>query len=378
MAYANGIITAPVSIADIQAVLGTPASDVGTLCTLDKKINKWSRRKPVACYPLFRVTEADMVDVSYGLSVPVLAGPFESCIQKIVNGDESTKWGYVTPKGGRNSPYRMTDFENYYHNATPPFPYRTGDVKFNVADDKMKIYFDFPVDEADPDVVGIDSYNVKLSEIKFSPGLVNNLGEFKLAIAVKQDNSPTVGAKRYLSEKTLEEGGHSVTVESAGLSAGFDYTCYPFFYKEQGDSFLVVPSDGMSFKMHCYKNGSGDLGGDDTKKTFTFNLSYVNGVPTGTIKISNLTTSQIILTNIEVTFVRYVDDAPVTQGVWIPYTGAWPIAANGSVTLNIPSDGYWKDLKVPEKDIENVTYAQLTATSSKGSGVVVSDTEEVW
>jgi hypothetical protein len=42
----NGKITAPVSIYDVQQVLGENSTDLATLCK-SSKINKWSVKKPI-------------------------------------------------------------------------------------------------------------------------------------------------------------------------------------------------------------------------------------------------------------------------------------------------------------------------------------------
>ena len=46
MSHANNIISAPVSIDDIKAVLGESSNDVATLCR-SSNINMWSKKKPV-------------------------------------------------------------------------------------------------------------------------------------------------------------------------------------------------------------------------------------------------------------------------------------------------------------------------------------------
>ena len=46
MANSGGIISAPVSFADVNSVLGTSHTSLGLLCT-DNNINKWAKYKPV-------------------------------------------------------------------------------------------------------------------------------------------------------------------------------------------------------------------------------------------------------------------------------------------------------------------------------------------
>ena len=47
MAYANGIISAPVSIYDIQRAIGVSSKYLGTLCK-SNNINMWAKWKPVS------------------------------------------------------------------------------------------------------------------------------------------------------------------------------------------------------------------------------------------------------------------------------------------------------------------------------------------
>ena len=46
MSIVNGIIQAPVSIADVKTVLGETSNDLATLCK-SEKINIWAKFKPV-------------------------------------------------------------------------------------------------------------------------------------------------------------------------------------------------------------------------------------------------------------------------------------------------------------------------------------------
>ena len=46
MSNANGLISAPVSFADVNTTLGTSHTDLGNLCT-DTNIKMWARYKPV-------------------------------------------------------------------------------------------------------------------------------------------------------------------------------------------------------------------------------------------------------------------------------------------------------------------------------------------
>lgn len=154
MAYSNGIISAPVSIYDVQRALGNGSSDLGTLC-MDPNINMWAKYKPVVRANLIDTTgqlKADKTwktsseieggsqlsnnawwkgdDTNHGLTVPYATSSLDAedfvdaldTIAAMIDGSKNG-WGYTRPSGGMASPYRILDFNQYNHNA--PNPIRT-------------------------------------------------------------------------------------------------------------------------------------------------------------------------------------------------------------------------------------------------------------
>ena len=174
----SGIISAPVSIDDVKQALGESSNDLATLCK-SENINIWSKYKPINCkgdfkeYPI-REDSEETVTSSYsyyncavrcGMNIPIdtyrnlynnYGGEgfvINACehlyIDNVygrnggVHGDTSTSVsGKHFPKGGANSPYRLSDFRNYnakakyngfrtslpqfhnveiYHSSTPKF-----------------------------------------------------------------------------------------------------------------------------------------------------------------------------------------------------------------------------------------------------------------
>lgn len=141
MAYSNGKISAPVSIYDIQRCLGLSNNNIGALIA-NGNINMWSKFKPV--YSSIGVgcayTALDTVvdnqynattkkwrrdaspdqwwrDTSlckYGI-IPVRANSMSALYSLY-----STDWRYQRPTGGRLEPYRMADFNEYWHTAPSP------------------------------------------------------------------------------------------------------------------------------------------------------------------------------------------------------------------------------------------------------------------
>lgn len=149
----NGIISAPVSIDDVKRALGESSNDLATLCK-SENINIWSKYKPINCkgefkeYPI-REDSEEIVTSSYskytcvvrcGMNIPMdtyknlrnnyggegfaINGCKNFYIDNVYgrvggfHGDTSISVsGKHFPKGGANSPYRLSDFRNYNSEA---------------------------------------------------------------------------------------------------------------------------------------------------------------------------------------------------------------------------------------------------------------------
>lgn len=150
----TGIISAPVSIDDVKRALGESSNDLATLCK-SENINIWSKYKPISCkgefkeYPI-REDSEEIVTSSYsnftcvvrcGMNIPMdtyknLRNNYggegfaiEACKNLYIDnvygqtgGIHDNKTTRVSgkhfPKGGANSPYRLSDFRNYSSKAT--------------------------------------------------------------------------------------------------------------------------------------------------------------------------------------------------------------------------------------------------------------------
>lgn len=150
----TGIITAPVSIDDVKQALGESSNDLATLCK-SENINIWSKYKPISCkgdfkeFPI-REDSEEIVTSSYskytcvvrcGMNIPMdtyknlrynyggegfaINGCYNFYIDNVygsvggIHGDTTTSVsGKHFPKGGANSPYRLSDFRNYNSKAT--------------------------------------------------------------------------------------------------------------------------------------------------------------------------------------------------------------------------------------------------------------------
>lgn len=149
----SGIISAPVSIDDVKQALGESSNDLATLCK-SENINIWSKYKPISCkgefkeYPI-REDSDEIVTSSYskytcvvrcGMNIPMdtyknlrnnyggegfaINGCYNLYADNIygknggISADTTTMVsGKHFPKGGANSPYRLSDFRNYNSKA---------------------------------------------------------------------------------------------------------------------------------------------------------------------------------------------------------------------------------------------------------------------
>lgn len=149
----TGIISSPVSIDDVKQALGESSNDLATLCK-SENINIWSKYKPISCkgefkeYPI-REDSDEIVTSSYsnytcvvrcGMNIPMdtyknlrnnyggegfaINGCYNFYIDNVygrvggIHGDTTTSVsGKHFPKGGANSPYRLSDFRNYNSKA---------------------------------------------------------------------------------------------------------------------------------------------------------------------------------------------------------------------------------------------------------------------
>ena len=155
MSHTTHTITSPVSIYDLQQVLGIGGNgDLGTIIK-QGNINKWAKYKPVrlakistlddwnaathswkdnATWYLGEKESGELCGMSFAYTsqIPLTdmegsttnlypkAGTF---FYKIIQGD--LHWNYLRPSGGTGTPFRLTDFAGYQHTSVCPLPRTT-------------------------------------------------------------------------------------------------------------------------------------------------------------------------------------------------------------------------------------------------------------
>lgn len=114
----TGIVTAPVSFADVNAVLGTSHTDLHSLCQ-DGNINRFSKNKSVRFNSPAVLAAADFIAAGYGLSAPAA---FYANTQ-----NPDATWQYLKPRTNTDWA-RLSDFNNYAHNSVCPFGFEVSGV----------------------------------------------------------------------------------------------------------------------------------------------------------------------------------------------------------------------------------------------------------
>lgn len=130
MSVLNNKINAPVGVGDVKQILGEPSNDVGTLC-MSNNINKWSKHKPVRSETIspdysdktewerhfYTYDVSERPNRFYGMDVTI-SNDGNDRADDLYDERYCQNWEYARPLGGSRSPYRLGDFEGYFHLAS--------------------------------------------------------------------------------------------------------------------------------------------------------------------------------------------------------------------------------------------------------------------
>ena len=233
MSVNNGLITAPVTLDDVNKALGANHTVVDAAC-IDEHINIWSKYKPVKLAAMFTTDQWDYDNDKWkdtanwfqgfngavcGL-LPYKTSAFANIIANTKGGLNG--WTYQRPTGGEASPYRLQDFAGYYHNATPACEAFAGVQK-------MANGGTFAAGCA---IAVSGSYNVSLADfgtpVYFGVAICNSNGG-----VVYHGTGGTAG-------------GSFVQFDKCGIGNG-SYTAYPFLCTEK-----ITPTLGSFSKSYTF------------------------------------------------------------------------------------------------------------------------------
>jgi hypothetical protein len=253
MSYSNGIISAPVSISDIQNVLGVSGGgDLGTLCQ-SGNINKWAKYKAVVLANVDTVSgqwdsennrwrddatwwQANMC----GLSTTIVSefgdiSNSNSFAYKLTHG--LLGWTYTRPSGGSQSPYREQDFAQYFHDAIAPY----GEIG------ATSIYIDQQGNaQVDWEVVDVDPLNLRLADISFNfNGTHYDLTDFYLGVILYRGSTYHL----FTSSTKFTTGASLSVVMTNATSLAGTWNLMPFFTKYQTNSSGTFDANGVFLSM---------------------------------------------------------------------------------------------------------------------------------
>lgn len=210
MAHTENTITAPVSIYDVQQVLGIGGiGDLGTIIT-QGNINKWAKYKPVVRPVVRLLTDVDRQAANYGLRyIPSWSGSRGSILNMLAFwleeneteqyapdcGIQSVYWQYYRPFGTISAPFRLADFAKdltsglgYFHDAEAPVQPIAQTAISMSPNGQLSIVYTAGAQ---------DSRTLQLTDLKYSDGSSILLTGFYFGVALVRTGDMGAG-KRYV------------------------------------------------------------------------------------------------------------------------------------------------------------------------------------
>lgn len=189
-----------ISIDLVRRTLGSSKTDVGGLC-LEDKVNMFSYYKPIDSQAQSTDPNTDWpanVKQNFGINIPALTLPV----------DASLNWTRDKPTGGRLSPYNLHDFGGYEHTARPCLSSGCmGTVSVNMSDTGYTTRtFTFE------QIPASSKTNVSALNMK-------GIQYYYWGFALLTSLTATEG-KLITCDKTIGEGGNSITVDFFEIGAG--------------------------------------------------------------------------------------------------------------------------------------------------------------
>ena len=247
MSIVNGIIQAPISIADVKTVLGETSNDLATLCRSDK-INMWAKYKPVELNKPFTSDEFDFTNNHWRDNATWFKGAdFEGvgiCGIKIAHSNSLQSLTELYDKGQSNwsrvkvgstfaCPYRLSDFIGYKHAATAPFKRAFVTSKTN---GNGSVFATMMIKN-----LGTEN-ELTLQEF-------GKLSEAHLGLALKNAAGQIVYFKT--SDKALKDGGTSVEMQGVVFATG-NYKAYVFLCSSTF-AFNTPPVQATFYTIHDFR-----------------------------------------------------------------------------------------------------------------------------
>lgn len=233
MANKDGIISAPIDISsDVYPVLGlTPINGVytvGYVCANDHgKVNMWSRMKPMHNPNIFTYPRPNEwwrgADQNCGFTLKQVNSYLD--IPDAYTADGMNGWKYNPPKGGESSPYRLGDFNQYFHDAIPPV-YGLSVPEKVATDGKLWVTTKIAKENEDNAALPGSLTLFDFKGVKATDD-VNSLGDYYFGFVIKAESKDT-RTLRVTSTFRGAGGIASFDLSTALLLQDVTYMVYPF------------------------------------------------------------------------------------------------------------------------------------------------------
>ena len=370
MSHGTNIITSPVTMPnDIAAILSIAGTDLASACQ-SSAINQWAKNKPIRFAKFEKLTSQNQIAANYGIvDIPTwtrldymaifLFSSNRGSLQNVYwpecdisKGSLSTDyWAYQKPQGGASQPFRLTDFEYYYHGAEEPI----GDMPSATIEIQpigtMRIIFKMGAQS---------TYTIKLSDLTWPGSSSYSIGNMYFGVLAKQITGLGAGTTYAAIQKSgdtfikmSETTGTEFWVEfpDSFVSANWagTWNIYPII-----SSVAFDPTSQLSLY-----NGSKFIAPlPYHSKTITVTIKYAQVLITNAIGYRDPTSQQryvrviVSLQNNEDVARNYVVDVKLYNNQWVEhtsYTGraTGRIGANStdSVTVSIYVAEIWSSLQ---------------------------------
>lgn len=227
MSYSNGKITAPVNEHDCQQAIGSNSGDLGTLCT-DTNINMWAKYKPetavtgLATFGVQNITLQQRTLNGFGIEAKTSsgAGSISALVDRLRAGTQQDCFTYKKPFGTYASPFRITDFDKYWHNAPCPItaPYNPTDILGVTQQGTLQLYYYV-------DIQGSE-YGLGLKDLRIQSDS-QQLSNYYFGILIYNNNTYAAATQDHVMGSTQQEG---LDVTLTGVpQATATYQMVPFF-----------------------------------------------------------------------------------------------------------------------------------------------------
>lgn len=267
MANSNGKITAPVSMYDVQQVLGENSTDLTTLC-LSNQINKWAKNKPIKhsspallqspiTEEVTGHTELDDVNrLCCGMSIPMILESRAKALCGTMCNFATEYFGTPTHFNKNYDMFdkvsdltykRLTDFKGYYHRAECPFILNPSGI----------IYYDVPEGKVTPFTIKLYHNPSVLSQYNLMPedmlSAFSSYSNWKLRVEfidvyLRDMHAPDDKWLRYYDTALLDSSQNDIYGElnipvifPEGFPLGYPLLITPYLYDSSHGYAMLLP-----------------------------------------------------------------------------------------------------------------------------------------